>query len=94
MHGEVVEVRSDYYFVLNGGHFNPNGGYRSAAARLYQNPAGILSANLSPAITWMVPKETIPTSAAQGVIVRKIGNNSGGTSTGLLEQPTFSDRPF
>ena len=101
MHGEVVEVRSDYYFVLNGGHFNPNGGYRSAAARLYQNPAGILSANPSPAITWMVPKETIPVvpplpapPPPPSVIVRKIGNGSGGTSTGLLEQPTFSDRPF
>ncbi len=100
VHGEVVEVRSDYYTTLNGGHFNPNGGYRNNTARLYGvNGAGILSANQASAITWMVPSETIPVSAATaGVIKRKIGVGTNGDSTalstGLLEQPTFSDRPF
>lgn len=95
VHGEVVEVRSDYYFTLAGGHFNANGGYRSGAARLYSVNGGVLSANTISAITWMVPNETIPAPpASAGVIRRKIGVGTNGTSTGLLEQPTFSDRPF
>jgi len=93
IHGEVVEVRSDYYFTKPGG-------YRNAIARLYApspapNPGGLI-ANPSSAITWMVPNETIPAPppSGAGVIVRKIGVGANGTSTGLLEQPTFSDRPF
>jgi hypothetical protein len=99
VHGEVVEVRSDYYFVLGGGHFNPNGGYRSGAARLYGVNGGTLSANSISAITWMVPNETIPPALSFAnpfatVIQRRIGVGANGTSSGLLEQPTFSDRPF
>jgi hypothetical protein len=102
VHGEVVEVRSDIYFVLGGGHFNANGGYRSANARLYTvNVRGSLVANPLSAITWMVPNQTLPAAPLVGplppptAVKRKIGNGTGGgTNTGLLEQPTFSDRPF
>ncbi len=101
MHGEVVEVRSDYYYWLDGGHFILNGGYRSPKARHYVvNNFNVLSANPISAIAWVVPNETIPalpatpTNPIPNVIQRKIGVGTNGTSTGLLEQPTFSDRPF
>ena len=99
VHGEVVEVRSDYYYSLNGGHFNTvAGGYRAASARHYAISGTSLVANPLSAITWMVPNETIPPPpvppAVASAIVRKIGIGTNGTGTGLLEQPTFSDRPF
>jgi len=98
IHGEVVEVRSDVYFATGpkwgGGHFNANGGYRSANARLYAVVGGALVANPLSAFTWMVPNETLPVFPATGVVQRKIGIGANGTNTGLIEQPTFSDRPF
>jgi hypothetical protein len=87
IHGEVIEVRSDYYTTRPGG-------YRNGNTRLYGLVGTVLVANPNAAITWIVPNETIPTVAAPGAIVRKIGIGTNGTSTGLLEQPTFSDRPF
>jgi hypothetical protein len=88
IHGEVVEVRSDYYFTKPGG-------YRNAIARLYTiNGLGALAANPASAIVWMVPTETIPVLPATSAIQRTIGNSANGTSTGMLAQPTFSDRPF
>ncbi len=85
VHGEVVEVRSDYFYT---------GGYRQANARLYNVVGGNLTANTAGAITWMVPNEAIPVLPASGPIKRKIGVGTNGTATSLLEQPTFSDRPF
>lgn len=101
VHGEVFEVRSDYFTTQASGGAS---GYRSAIARLYQFGTGAFSgyliANPSSAITWMTPSETIPLPPASasnplpGVIKRKIGSGTNGTATGLLEQPAFSDRPF
>ncbi len=97
IHGEVFEIRgSDYYKTKDGN--NLYNGYRQTAARLYR-PAGVfLDRNQTGAITWLVPNETIPRNNV-GVIVpgrirRSIGSPDAATTTGLFDQPTFSDRPY
>lgn len=107
VHGEVFEVRSmDYYTSTDAN--NVYNGYQLPAAWLYTvDGSGNPVINMAPAntpggaIVWMVPKETIllkndssgnPIAGAY-YIKRAIGSINGGTSTHLLEQPTYSDRP-
>jgi hypothetical protein len=105
--GEVVEVRSDiYYYGLNGGSQPYLSGYRTPAAALYQvsqvtgfNILSPQNASMS-AIVWMAPKETIfpsvpPLGTAAPPIKRSIGSlTTTGTSSYILEQPSFADRPY
>lgn len=93
--GEVFEIRSMDFYVA--------GGYRSSTARLYRPATALeglfLSKNENSAITWMFPNETMPTNRITGrteigPIRRTIGNTNDGTSTYLLEQPAYSERPF
>ncbi len=89
--GEVVEVRGDVYYNTAA---YPSG-YTSLAARLYANAGQMLVPNsATSAIVWMTPKETISPVPLQVPIKRAIGSpTSGGASTYILEQPTFSERP-
>lgn len=93
--GEVFEIRSLDFAV--------SGGYRNGAARLYRTATGTegvyLVRNETSAITWMFPKEIMPVDnatgkATAGAIQRVVGNTSDATSTYILEQPTYSERPF
>jgi hypothetical protein len=86
IHGEVFEIRGIDYYV--------NGGYQP----LYAQAGTFLQRNPNSSIVWMAPNETIPTDTngipIPGPIKRSIGSPDGATTTGLFEQPTFSDRPF
>jgi hypothetical protein len=88
--GEVVEVRGDVYY--NSAAYPQ--GYFSGAAKLYTNVGQMLAPNsVTSAIVWMTPKETISAVPNLVPIKRVIGSGtSGGTSTYILEQPTFSQR--
>ncbi|HZT43008.1 MAG TPA: PQQ-binding-like beta-propeller repeat protein [Chthonomonadaceae bacterium] len=95
VHGEVFEIRSiDYY--ANQGTYQGELLYAKDVAT--GNPILNLGTSNGP-ITWMVPKETLTTktdpvtNTPYWYIKRSIGAINGGTSTYLLEQPTFSSRP-
>lgn len=82
--GEVFEIRSvDYY---NGTGLQP----------LYVRVGNTIAKNPSASITWLFPNETIvdPTASAPGRIKRTVGVVENATTTYLLEQPTYSERPF
>ncbi len=97
--GEVVEVRGDiyYYGLANAAPFPA--GYRSAplyvnngAGKLLQQQVGFTG------IVWMAPRETwnqtIPANNPPP-IRRSIGSlATTGTSSYILEQPTYADRPY
>ncbi|MCS6777979.1 MAG: DUF4159 domain-containing protein [Chthonomonadaceae bacterium] len=90
--GEVFEIRGiDYY----------RGGYRAGNNRLYLRAVdGVLEPNPGSAITWLFPKETLPgrnpvTGApVVGPIRRSVGTPDGATTTYLLEQPSYAERPY
>ena len=66
----------------------------SAAAKLYTNVGQMLVPNSTTTpIVWMTPKETISSVPNLVPIKRAIGSASGGTSSYILEQPAFSQRP-
>lgn len=89
--GEVFEIRgADYYRAVNNGIYS---GYRSGNARLYTINNG-LARNPGSAIVWMVPNESIKIKNLQAKIQRSIGSIDGGTTSYLLQQPTFADRPY
>gem|GEM_PF-3385143 len=100
--GEVFEVRSDVYFnnaAYPSGYASGSSGYYPS--RLYKVSdatyvlgPGYLLANSGPsAIVWMAPKETIPIGTTPSPIKRTIGDAaSAGTSSFILEQPTYSER--
>ena len=96
--GEVFEVRGDVYYNKIA---YPNGYQTSGlnGAALYVNLGGFLNPQnpATSAITWMAPKETFfqTPSGNPPAIKRSIGSlSTSGTFTYLLEQPSFSDRPY
>jgi hypothetical protein len=102
MHGEVVEVKGLDYYLSKDNNTNAYNGYSQGSAlnnRLYVVNMGILTKNPLSSIVWQVPYETLPGANAMGnpivgPIRRSIGLPDGGTATYLLEQPSYSDRPF
>jgi len=51
-------------------------------------------ANPNASIVWRSPTEEIPRPGQIGVIRRRIGEPGRATSTAILEQPAYADRPF
>lgn len=99
IHGEVFEIRSrDYYLHVDANNMYDGYSTTTINNQLYRLSNGTLTKNTpvgtlpGSAIVWLIPNETFP--AAQGPIKRSIGSGTGGTSTSLLEQPQYSDRPF
>jgi len=99
--GEVFEIRSvDYY----------KGKYTDEDKRLYKpwsitlpmiGMIPTIRSNSGSSITWLFPNETIvdPTVDTSGNLIpgrikRTVGSADSATTTYLLEQPTFSERPF
>jgi hypothetical protein len=103
IHGEVVEVKGSVYFDkanYGQGYLSRNAWlYSSANGYLYSNLPSIINgatnANGMSAITWIIPKEYISQANVPSAIKRSIGlATSSGTSSFILEQPTYSDRPY
>ncbi|MCX6379426.1 MAG: hypothetical protein NT023_08100 [Armatimonadetes bacterium] len=85
--GEVFEIRSvDFY----------NGGLQSLYLKQVINGVTTLVKNPTASITWLFPNETIidRVGGIPGRIKRTVGVAENATTTYLLEQPTFSERPF
>lgn len=98
IHGEVAEVQSLPYFDT----VDFPGGYQSGVGtQLYNVFNNVLRPNLGGAnggscpIVWMIPRETVSLLGGPLPIQRSIGvASSSGTSSFILEQPTYSDRPY
>src|SRR5262249_45040188 len=86
IHGEVFEIRGIDYVV--------NGNYQNSG-RLYYLNNGAFQRNPNGAIVWLAPNETITKDSNNNIhIKRSLGSPDGATTSGLFEQPTFSDRPY
>lgn len=88
--GEVFEIDPANYNPLA-----PANGYTPD----YVNAANYLLPNAAASIVFRAPTESVPFQAVApnvqtGPLKRSIGFQSRATSTGLLEQPSFADRPF
>jgi hypothetical protein len=85
--GEVFEIRSKDFYA--NGYSTLNG--------LYSRVGNSLTNNTASAIVWMFPVERFPATDAGGnplgPIIRAVGSQSNATSTFLLEQPSFAERP-
>lgn len=87
-HGEVFELDPTTFT------FDPNVAAHGYAPD-YLVQGNFLVPNPNPSIVWRAPREQVPTPGAQiGFIRRFIGDPNRATSTAILEQPSFADRPF
>lgn len=91
--GEVFEIRSrDYYLSPL-----PGAGVYGTFNGLYSRVGNTLTNNTASAITWIFPVERFPATDVNGnplgPIVRSVGSQSNATSSFLLEQPAFAERP-
>lgn len=85
-HGEVFVVKPTTFDISAPYHgYQPD--YGTSGAFLLPNP--------NASIARRVPEEQVPTpNLAMGPIRRSVGDKGRGTSTSILEQPAFADRPF
>jgi hypothetical protein len=94
-HGEVFEINPERFSLATSGApintVNPHGYQRD-----YILNGNFLQVNNVASITWRTPTEELPDKRAPavGVIKRFIGAVDRATTTSLLEQPAFADRPF
>jgi hypothetical protein len=58
------------------------------------SPPNTLIRNPNASITFTSPNEILPPAGFVGIIRRAIGDTSRSTSTSLLVQPSYADRPF
>jgi hypothetical protein len=84
--GEVFELNPTGFNL-----FAPDHGYQPDY--VVMNNALVPNPNAS--IAWRSPGEELPTPGVQiGVIRRSIGDPARATSTSVLEQPAYADRPL
>jgi hypothetical protein len=86
-HGEVFELDPTTFDITLPGH-----GYQQDYGAL----GNFLVKNPAASIVWRTPTESIPDPVLGpvGVIKRFIGDPNKATSTAVLEQPAYGDRPF
>jgi len=90
-HGEVFELDPTTFT------FDPNATAHGYTPDYILDPIvpNSLVRNPAASIVWRTPGERIPTPGVQvGFIRRFIGDPNRATSTSVLEQPSFADRPF
>lgn len=88
LRGEVLQIRSIAYArrLVNGDYLPTDRRY------LFIN--GLWQVNDTGLVAWAAPREYFAIVQGGQRLKRRIGAVDGGASTYLLEQPTFSDRPF
>lgn len=83
--GEVFELNPSSFNLFAPGH-----GYQPD----YVVMNNVLIPNENASIVWRSPREDVPFPGTIGVIRRSIGDPARATSTSVLEQPAYADRPF